>query len=865
MNVVTFFLEICGLIARVLRNVRALMELNAAKKTSNEVVLVIPEEEAAPVSSKMASLEEHSKDPVALSPEIVKVSSSPWKPLKPPVFEGLSRRRPIPSSAFSKPKSRFVEQTVPQSPSSSEESQMDSQGLPFHGSSNHKAGGMPKPPPAVEEEDEEEEICKKGQLVDGNKERRRLKVRILIEWSILVSSMGCLITSFFVHRLQNFVLWGLEIWKWCLMVTVICCGRLVTQWFIAVLVFLIQRNFLLGKKMLYYIYGLKNSVQVCMWLGLILLSWYLVFHQGVARSQKTKKVLDSVSRALISMLIASLIWLVKTLSVKILASSFHMTRFFDRVHESIFHQYLLQMLSGPSTKSTGQLSLRNMGKGKRKAGEEQAVIDVAKLQKMSQEKVSAWTMKGLISVIRNSGLTTISNTIGETFNETEQRDREITNEWEAKSAAYQIFKNVAKPGYKYIEEEDLLKFLSKEEFEIVLPLFEGAAETGKIKKSALKNWVVKCYFDRKSLAHSLNDTKAAVLLVVFMFGNTCKMAFEAIIFVFVMHPFDVGDRCVVDGVQMVVEKMNILTTVFLRFDNEKIYYPNVVLATKPISNFYRSPDMNDLIVFAVDVSTSVECIGLLKARVKAYIDNQPNHWHPNHIILVQDIVLVNKMNMGLYVQHTMNFQNFGEKHNRRSDLVLEVKKIFEDLSIRYNLLPQEVHLSYKGATPPLMPVVQNFLQTFYGNLTDSKSSLGIIDHESLAIEGLALVGVRCLALQQDVHARLKRCAHFASLVCLAALSWRYLWLAASAGDLVFFLGSDAAYLSAWCAFLLVALLMASWACSLVMRLVLEGLVITMCASLGACRCEGLGGEICKAAWRVFGASCEAVMEMKNLE
>jgi small-conductance mechanosensitive channel len=99
---------------------------------------------------------------------------------------------------------------------------------------------------------------------------------------------------------------------------------------------------------------------------------------------------------------------------------------------------------------------------------------------------------------------------------------------------------------------------------------------------------VNVYLERKSLAHSLNDTKTAVeelnklssvivfivslivgllmmgflttqilvfissqlLLVVFMFGNSAKTAFEAIIFVFVMHPFDVGDRCVVDGVQV---------------------------------------------------------------------------------------------------------------------------------------------------------------------------------------------------------------------------------------------------------------------------------------------------------------------------
>lgn len=78
--------------------------------------------------------------------------------------------------------------------------------------------------------------------------------------------------------------------------------------------------------------------------------------------------------------------------------------------------------------------------------------------------------------------------------------------------------------------------------------------------------------------------------------------FESIIFLFVMHPFDVGDRCEIDGVQviffteyylsflemallnvfsrnsfslkfqMVVEEMNILTTVFLRFDNQKLIY-----------------------------------------------------------------------------------------------------------------------------------------------------------------------------------------------------------------------------------------------------------------------------------------------------
>lgn len=69
--------------------------------------------------------------------------------------------------------------------------------------------------------------------------------------------------------------------------------------------------------------------------------------------------------------------------------------------------------------------------------------------------------------------------------------------------------------------------------------------------------------------------------------------------------------------QMIVEEMNILTTVFLRYDNEKIYYPNSVLLTKPISNFRRSPDMADLIDFTIDVSTHMDDINALKKAIQA--------------------------------------------------------------------------------------------------------------------------------------------------------------------------------------------------------------------------------------------------------
>lgn len=88
------------------------------------------------------------------------------------------------------------------------------------------------------------------------------------------------------------------------------------------------------------------------------------------------------------------------------------------------------------------------------------------------------------------------------------------------------------------------------------------------------------------------------------------------------------------------------------------------------------------------------------------MESKPQHWRPGHSVVVKEIEDVNKLKMALYVTHTINFQNYGDKSSRRSELVLELKKIFEDLGIKYHLLPQEVHLRYVGSAPPAFQPLQ---------------------------------------------------------------------------------------------------------------------------------------------------------------
>ncbi|KAL1202419.1 Mechanosensitive ion channel protein 5 [Cardamine amara subsp. amara] len=614
------------------------------------------------------------------------------------------------------------------------------------------------------EEEEEEDPFLDEDLPEEFK-RDKLSIWVLLEWISLVLIITSLVCSLTVHNLQRKTWWKLDLWKWEVTVLVLICGRLVSSWIVRILVFLVEKNFVLRKRVLYFVYGVKKSVQNCLWLGLVLLAWHFLFDKKVQRETRTT-VLRYVTRVIICLLVAVIIWLVKTLLVKVMASSFHMSTYFDRIQESLFTQYVIETLSGPplmelqrmeeeeqqvteDVKSLEKLagaklppalkatvkSFMKVGKSQgltrigSKDGKDSEGIRIDHLQRMNTKNVSAWNMKRLMNIIRKGALSTLDEKMQDTTQEDENATQ-IRSEYEAKLAARKIFHNVTEPGSRYIYLEDFLRFLCEEESERAMALFEGASESHKISKSCLKNWVVNAFRERRALALTLNDTKTAVnrlhriinvligiiiiiiwllilgiattkfllvlssqlLLVAFIFGNSCKTIFEAIIFLFVMHPFDVGDRCEIDGVQLVVEEMHILTTVFLRYDNQKIIYPNSVLGTKAIANYYRSPDMGDAVEFSIHIVTPPEKIAAIKQRILSYVDNKKDHWYPAPMIVFLSMDDLKSIKIAVWLTHRMNFQDMGERYIRRSQLLEEVGKTCRELDIEYRLCPLGINV-----------------------------------------------------------------------------------------------------------------------------------------------------------------------------
>ncbi|XP_028797637.1 mechanosensitive ion channel protein 6-like [Neltuma alba] len=647
-------------------------------------------------------------------------------------------------------------------------------------------------------EDEEDDPFFEEDVPDELK-RTHFSIWVLLEWLSLILIVAALACTLSIPVLRNKILWKLRLWKWEVMILVLICGRLVSDWVIRILVFFIERNFLLRKRVLYFVYGVRKAVQNCLWLGFVLIAWHLLFDKKVERETRGSNALQYVTKVLVCFLVGTLVWLAKTLVVKVMASSFYTSTYFDRIQESLFNQFVIETLSGPplieiqkseeeeqkladevqklqnagvnippelratafsTTKSPRAATFsRTKSPGATKSGMLQKSprlisgkfsrplshksddgITIDHLHKLNPKNVSAWNMKRLMNMVRHGTLSTLDEQILDSAQDDENATQ-IRSENEAKAAAKKIFQNVARRGCRFIYLEDLMRFMREDEAEKTMDLFEGASESGKISKSSLKNWVVNAFRERRALALTLTDTKTAVnklhrilnfivgiiilviwllilgiastklllfvssqlVLVAFVFGNTCKTVFEAIIFLFVMHPFDVGDRCEIDGIQMVVEEMNILTTIFLRYDNQKIIIPNSVLATKAIHNFYRSPEMGDAIDFFVHVSTPAEKIALMKQRIHSFIDNKKEHWYPQAFIVFRDLEQLNMIRISIWPTHRMNHQDMGERFVRRSLLIEELLRIFRELDIQYRLLPLDINVRSMPTTSERLP------------------------------------------------------------------------------------------------------------------------------------------------------------------
>lgn len=308
---------------------------------------------------------------------------------------------------------------------------------------------------------------------------------LVLEWTALFLNLAALTCTRLIPETKRTQFVGLLLWKWILLMLVIFCGRLFSGWVVRLLVLLLERSFLMRKRVLYFVYALRRGVRNCVWLALVYIAWSSMFTKAVDHHNHK---LTYVTKVLECCLITAVLFVVKVFLVKMLASMFHVGTYFERIRDAIFNQYVLETLSGPPVHEIAQMRLVEQSFVNeiallKKAGasapelaavlmEESAAstekpkpppssppapggsipapeiksgsgIHVHHLHNLNRNNISAWKMKRLVNMVKHQRASMLSHNL---YGDNKDL-KEIRSEWQANSAARDIFQNVAKPGH----------------------------------------------------------------------------------------------------------------------------------------------------------------------------------------------------------------------------------------------------------------------------------------------------------------------------------------------------------------------------------------------------------------------------------
>ncbi|KAL4794715.1 Mechanosensitive ion channel-domain-containing protein [Aspergillus venezuelensis] len=173
-----------------------------------------------------------------------------------------------------------------------------------------------------------------------------------------------------------------------------------------------------------------------------------------------------------------------------------------------------------------------------------------------------------------------------------------------------------------------------------------------------------------------------LLSMSFVFATTAQEVLGSCIFLFVKHPFDIGDRVEIDSKPYMVERISLLFSVFRNVNDNRItQIPNVVLNTVWIDNYSRSPAMQERLTIDVSFDTTLDEIQALKEEIGLFVRDKENNrdFQADVDIDVVGVGSLDKMELTVSLFHKSNWAIETVRAARRTKfmcaLVAAVRKI----------------------------------------------------------------------------------------------------------------------------------------------------------------------------------------------
>ncbi|KAL6879045.1 Mechanosensitive ion channel domain-containing protein [Trichoderma novae-zelandiae] len=294
----------------------------------------------------------------------------------------------------------------------------------------------------------------------------------------------------------------------------------------------------------------------------------------------------------------------------------------------------------------------------------------------------------------------------------------LRNSASAQTLARLIYRSVVREGRETVHLEDLqVAFASMEEAEAAFSMFDKDMN-GDISMDEFEAVCNEVHLEKKAIAASLKDLDSvikkldkvflfiivvvavivfvailsdstaaglasagsSVLGLAWMLQATAQEFLQSIIFVFIKHPFDVGDRVTIygntgatlTGDDYYVTEISLLYTEFKKMQGHIVQAPNSLLNTLFILNQRRSNGLSDVIPLEMRFGTPAHMIEDLKARMLDFVKNNKRDYQPSIITEMTGFNAVRSCTMNMVFFHKSSFQNELLRLNRHNKFVTEL-------------------------------------------------------------------------------------------------------------------------------------------------------------------------------------------------
>ncbi|CAM9937321.1 unnamed protein product [Discosporangium mesarthrocarpum] len=180
-----------------------------------------------------------------------------------------------------------------------------------------------------------------------------------------------------------------------------------------------------------------------------------------------------------------------------------------------------------------------------------------------------------------------------------------------------------------------------------------------------------------------------------MIGPAAANLMSSVIFIFVMRAFDVGDRIFLypgrpgdPPLNLKVVQINLLSTVFKRWDEQLYYIPNQVLATTTIVNIQRTGHQWHEFHIQVAASTSSDKIAALHRALISFAENHDtpgSGLYSNILFSLTGIEDSTRLTIRIVFQQKSNWQEMQRKWEAQSLCTMGIKRACEKLRITYTM------------------------------------------------------------------------------------------------------------------------------------------------------------------------------------